>query len=315
MKGKQEILGISLTGGLGNQLFQLAAALNLSGDSNVEVFSGFGSPRLNELGKPEIQSFILPNRVVWNSRTPSRLLRQGIGHALRVGISPRKWERFTFYKSLISIINSALLFLFMHQSRKVYAMQNVGYAHIKKIKSNTLIVGYFQSFKWVNSARTLREMQSLQLVQSSSAFEKIVHKIRNSRSLIVHIRLGDYLNEKNFGIPSREYFINSIHEMIEHEDIEAVWIFSDEIDRAKKYLRLKIDKPVTWVESIDNSTSATFEAMRYGLAYVISNSSFSWWTAMLSYNENVPVIAPEPWFIAPPTPDQIIPPHWRIRSR
>ena len=48
---------VSLTGGLGNQLFQLAASMNISDDSEVLLTSAYGSPRAYKNLTPDIFAF------------------------------------------------------------------------------------------------------------------------------------------------------------------------------------------------------------------------------------------------------------------
>ena len=55
---------ISLTGGLGNQLFQLAFGLWVSPNSILKVESRVGQPRMNEANAPELCSFTLPRKVI-----------------------------------------------------------------------------------------------------------------------------------------------------------------------------------------------------------------------------------------------------------
>jgi hypothetical protein len=67
---------------------------------------------------------------------------------------------------------------------------------------------------------------------------------------------------------------------------------------------------MVFIDDIWNSASATFEIMRLGSAYVIANSSFSYWAAMLSRTPNPLVIAPKPWFQGAESPNQILPANW-----
>jgi hypothetical protein len=51
--------------------------------------------------------------------------------------------------------------------------------------------------------------------------------------------------------------------------------------------------------------------MRLGHGFVIANSSFSFWGAMLANrSEDIDVVAPEPWFSGMPEPRDLIPPNW-----
>jgi hypothetical protein len=54
----------------------------------------------------------------------------------------------------------------------------------------------------------------------------------------------------------------------------------------------------------------TLELMRHGSAYVIANSTFSWWAAFLSYQSGCTKIMPAPWFQNMPSPIGIKPQDW-----
>jgi hypothetical protein len=94
-------------------------------------------------------------------------------------------------------------------------------------------------------------------------------------------------------------------------DTNTIWIFSDEIARAKELIEVDLDSNlVRWIEEVDQSPASTMELMRHGVGYVIANSTFSWWAAYLSYNTGSPVIAPDPWFKEIEEPAGLIPPSW-----
>jgi hypothetical protein len=89
-----------------------------------------------------------------------------------------------------------------------------------------------------------------------------------------------------------------------------IWVFSDEIELAKEKIpEIYLDR-VRWIENVDNSSAASLDAMRLGHGYVIANSTFSWWGAMLSVNTEAPVVAPKKWFRNAPDPVDLIPDSW-----
>jgi hypothetical protein len=51
--------------------------------------------------------------------------------------------------------------------------------------------------------------------------------------------------------------------------------------------------------------------MRQGDAYIIGNSTYSWWAATLSHKEPKMVIAPSPWFAEMDEPRFLVPPEWQ----
>jgi hypothetical protein len=73
--------------------------------------------------------------------------------------------------------------------------------------------------------------------------------------------------------------------------------------------------PIEWIDNTNLSASETLQLFRRCDGYIIANSSFSWWAAMLSQAVNPIVIAPTKWFRNLEDPKELIPPSWlRVNS-
>ena len=88
-----------------------------------------------------------------------------------------------------------------------------------------------------------------------------------------------------------------------------MWVFSDEIDKVRVELEGHIDGNVTFVEPPAGTIAAeSMMLMSMGVGIIISNSTFSWWSAIL--NPDARVVAPTSWFKANEDPEDLIPGSW-----
>jgi hypothetical protein len=304
-----------LTGGLGNQLFQLSFGLAVT-DGDLLLDVNLGTPRRNSKGLPDLVDFELPEKVTPLVSKYSRFVSRLVGYNLRIGVVPRKIEKRRIYLFVIKMISSVLISLHYKRWLMLYVSQGVGHStqQITKMK-NKLIVGYFQNSGWLNQQNVRIAMASLSIKEPSSEYVRLLEKIRSEPTTIVHIRLGDYLQEPNFGIPNKNYLENAIKLIQKNTGECRVWGFSDEPDKARVLLLSVNEREIFWLPSNLLNTAETFGLMREGNGYVIANSTFSWWAAALRYNLGSQVVCPEPWFAGMEEPSNLVPLEWtRIKA-
>jgi hypothetical protein len=99
------------------------------------------------------------------------------------------------------------------------------------------------------------------------------------------------------------------------DTFDKIWIFSDEPQLARVIHSLSTKIPIEWIDNKLMSAAETLQLFRRCDGYIIANSSFSWWAAMLSHTINPIVIAPTKWFRNLEDPVDLIPPSWlRVNS-
>ena len=304
---------LHLTGGLGNQLFQLAAGLNFSEDEDLFIAAKNGKPRLNQFGEPDVLSFALPSSVkVLEEEKYSRFVSKVFGYVIRVGVNPRKFESPRPFQSIVRFLASVVASVYFKNFAKLMKISGVGY--VGKRQHANLFIGYFQTFKYAEDPHVFEKMSSLRLSDPGRRFEELVQIISNSKMIVVHLRRGDYLNEESFGLIGSDYYLECINELVRSKLYNSVWVFSDDLDAARDLFEGKFDISCEFIGDVDNSSASVLELMRFGSAYVIGNSSFSWWGAYLRYDRAAPVFAPVPWFIGQVEPEQLIPGEWMRRN-
>ena len=304
---------LHLTGGLGNQLFQVAAGLNFSSGQDLFVAVKNGKPRLNQFGGPDLLSFTLPNNIkVMKEEKFSRFVSKVFGYVIRVGVNPRNFESSRLSKSMARFLASVVASIHFKTFAKVMRVSGVGYAG-KPHRANVFI-GYFQTFKYAEDPHVFEQMKSLRLSNPGLRFEELVQNISNSKTIVVHLRRGDYVNEASFGLIGSDYYLECINELLTSKLYNSLWVFSDDLDAAREIFEGKFDIGCEFIGDVDNSSASVLELMRFGSAFVIGNSSFSWWGAYLRYDRAAPVFAPMPWFLGQVEPEQLIPGEWVRRN-
>jgi len=308
---KQKVYLIHLMGGLGNQLFQISAGLHFSISSNVPLIidDSSGVFRKNNLGQADILTY-KPNFIstIKISLKRQKFTKRILSLLIRTSLKSRENFKLKIARIVLSKIASILLTIKFKKRITVWSATDVGFEDFQFSGKSKYLIGYFQTYRFIESNEVKSLLSSLSLVTSSiSELKELAVK---EKPLIVHVRLTDYLQESDFGVLSSEYYEHSISLMISKYNFKNIWVFSDEIEKAKSYIPKRFIPLCRWIDDKNDSACATLEKMRFGCGYVIGNSSFSWWGAYLSHTINPPTIAPDPWFIGMKQPNYLIPPDW-----
>ena len=268
-------------------------------------------PRLSSNNIVEIVEFNLPENVKLIRLKRNRLLLRKLASlTLRVSIKANKHRR----DKILYLFVKHLLVIFLNisglRTRNVVTSNNVGYSDLD-VTSNSLLLGYFQSYKWSQDILVHNFMTEISLSPKTFLeYEDYVDASRLENPLVVHIRLGDYLLEDSFGIPSADYYNRNILNFLSQDPTRFIWLFSDNVEEAKKMIDYQFHSRIRTFSHFEDSTLKTFQIMRLGKDFIIGNSTFSWWAARLHYGEINRVVTPEPWFKSQAEPVDLIPSIW-----
>jgi hypothetical protein len=299
-----------LAGGLGNQLFQYAAGEYFSKLYGLKLYleCNLGNPRKLSNGLPELFEY--------SPRVETVMVNtQGVGRMTKF-----LWNRnlvanlhfSTNAKSLIwNRLASSGFRIFSSQFEHAYFMRDLGFDSVRP-KPNSLLSGYFQSYCYWQESSTLKKLRILTIEKRKQEMAHFRELSKIEKPLIVHIRRGDYRNETNFGLLSNNYYYDAIDLLASRVKFGKIWVFSDEIYAANQMLSGRYGKLIRWFDNSSTSSAFELEKMRLGVGYVTANSSFSYWAAALSHNEQVKVVAPKPWFQKIESPKFLIPSEWEL---
>lgn len=162
--------------------------------------------------------------------------------------------------------------------------------------TNIRFIGYWQTSYFVNEMYSSILSLFIFNVELSVEAKTILELIEITNSVAIHIRKGDYVDEKNkkiFGLCSSNYYSRSL-ELLKSKspDINELFVFSDDIDYSKQLLSSGLD--YTFVE-INNEVEELY-LMHKCKHQIIANSTFSWWGATLNTNKNKIIVYPNPWY-------------------
>jgi len=302
-------VGVLLKGGLGNQLFQISAGLYFNGNEPVEVFNNFTMPRQTG-GLADALHFEWKQDVFVNNLKSNKVERKVLALSLKSGLAKKSIAfQPTFFQPLKSSADAILSMRFKSRTH-VYSGEGVGFCELNLRPGLNLLNGYFQAHQFPSHTKVRERLQEISLKTISPSLTQWIERAKNETPIIVHLRLGDYKNESGIGILSPGYYEEALRILESSENSKNIWIFTDEVELVDRFVSPPSKFHVRIIGEVGLTPAETLELMRHGSAYVIANSTFSWWAAFLSYQSGCTTIMPSPWFQNMPSPVGIKPQDW-----
>jgi hypothetical protein len=286
-----------ILGGLGNQMFQYAAARALSLSSGRTLLldtSGFSKYGLH-------QGFELQR--VFNC--PAQTAQQA--DLVRV----LGWQSSDLAKRLLS--RPAMRWL-RRESFVIEPHYNY-WSGIDSVPQDAYLVGYWQSERYFSAyVDAIRQDLSFKTPLNASN-EAMANIINGTCSVSLHVRRGDYVTNPAansvHGLCSMDYYLRAVQHVAKQLAQPHFFVFSDDIEWAKNSLH--IDFPCTFIAHNTGADSyMDMHLMSLCQHNIIANSSFSWWGAWLNANPGKCVIAPKNWFAKEMPAQDLIPAGWTV---
>lgn len=181
---------------------------------------------------------------------------------------------------------------------EVKGMEGSFCPEIFNLKGDVYLDGYWQNEGYFKNIEQIIRSDFSFKEKPSQLNGEYLEKIRESNSVSVHIRRGDYINNpktlKVHGFLGLNYYMQAIEIIKDNIKNPEFFIFSDDIGWAKN--NLKINYPIHFIDH--NNKESGHEDLRLMINCkhnIIANSTFSWWGAWLNNNPNKIVIAPSQW--------------------
>lgn len=259
------IVTLHLSGGLGNQLFQYAAARSLAIRCKAELaldlsFYHGGRHRSFELNQFPIQAHV-------------RALPKSKWHAIISRLLTKQPRQIQYHEKEF------------HYSRD-----------IEQITAPVSLTGYFQSPKYFSAHESEIRCELTPPDLHGDYNHSLAKAIASQKSAILHVRRGDYVTNPKAKKTFAECTIDYYRRALEHLPAESpVFVFSDDIPWAKQNLNLG-ESAVFVGDGKPRSGVEDLKLMSLGYHHIIANSTFSWWGAWLAGREKGLTIAPLRWF-------------------
>ena len=187
------------------------------------------------------------------------------------------------------------------------------------IKPDTLlkyqyIDGYWQSWKYVDCIRDLLIEDFKPKNIENGIYQMLLSDIQKSNAVALCIRKGDYLSsnrtKSRFYNCSIEYYQRAIEYISLNVEKPVFYVFTNDERWVKE--NVCFPKGVSFVFRKNDEILPDFLELQLIASckhFIISNSTFHWWGAWLSENDEKIIIRPKLWF-SDGTEIDIYPPSW-----
>lgn len=271
---------VKLMGGLGNQMFQYAAAKALALNHNVNVLvdtSYLNSDTKGQYTQRKFELDIFTEKIIIAEKNYLKNFE--------------KVKKSRFYREMQRRFPALFKYLYAVESGSKY-MES-----FNKFPANTYLEGFWQSEKYFsNYSNEIRSVFNF-VNKIPNELKPLLNQIKSNNSVSLHIRRGDYVALKSandfHGLPTIEYYKTALNNISQKTGTVELFVFSDDISWCKKNINFS-----TNTHFVNHNFEAYWDMflMSQCKNNIIANSSFSWWAAWLNANTGKMVIMPQYWF-------------------
>ena len=170
----------------------------------------------------------------------------------------------------------------------------IGHIDCNNFTGNIYLNGYWQDIRYIEPvASTLRE-SFCGYGALDNGNREMIKRISNVNSVSIHVRRGDYLNNKSFsGICDHSYYRKAISYIKTKVDHPVFFIFSDDIPWCREHF--KMENNIFCDVNSDKNSYKDLLLMSCCKHNILCNSTFSWWGAWLNINQDKLICIPRHW--------------------
>lgn len=272
---------VKLSGGLGNQMFQYAAAraLAFKYQTKLVIDTSMFAIEYEKVDKREFGLNVFSNiKPVFSTKflTSSFYMPSRYDNDIRklLGCKPRKVFAETKYSFNEEFVN---------------------------IKPPVLLDGYWQCEKYFKEFETIiRNDLQFKSFDSNDQNVAIRNEILANQSVSVHVRRGDYVkygtSNMFYGICDIPYYKKAIQLLLQKRNNLTFYFFSEDPEWVLENL---MESGLNAIIVNGNTGVHSWKDM-YLMSlckhHILANSSFSWWGAWLNQNPEKLVVAPSKWY-------------------
>jgi hypothetical protein len=288
MKKNANFVSVDLLGGLGNQLFGLAFGSAISEKLNCNLILDKSLIHLgsNHHRKLEIQNFDFGLKIFEIEQTKLAKISALINNRIAK-------------KILGKIIMS---------NRKSIKEENL---ISNKIKVNQKYSGYFQEWMYADylflkNYKFYPRLRS-NIIKDSSIFREFI----SLNPILIHIRLGDYLDFSNiYQILPEEYYLTALNNLTSYDGQRPVWLVVEDIDQVRRRYPNLVNLATKFVDKNQGlNDNEVFYLMARSNCLIASNSTFSLWASWFVLNNGGDVIVPSVFTVSG-SPSKLIDQRW-----
>lgn len=281
----KNIIEIHLSGGLGNQMFQIAYAVALKNKINAEIIVNNNWYKNSNLRDSYSNDLLYINNDLKN-KLPLFLIKvHKFLHLLSRIIYKLNGIFFNEEKIPVFIVKTfSLVGLYLG-----YNIEPVEFS--KSLFKYYSLYGYFQWPDFLPSKENLKKVIPFMAVNPSVKNNNF--KIK-SNNVCVCLRLGeDYLNSKDLCINYHKYLEDAFNLFIKKCPDCIFYIFTDNYEELKN-IKLPYNSIIMEKDNIFNN----LRLMISFNDFIIMNSSYCWWPCFLSnLKGNSIVVVPKKWYL------------------
>jgi hypothetical protein len=168
---------------------------------------------------------------------------------------------------------------------------------VLEVRDNCALLGYWQNYNYVEPIRDMLRREVVPLNALSGLAGEAYNHIRTNpkKKVCIHFRGTDFTTWTKFNVVDKEYYRRAIELLVSKLGMDiTLYIFSDDMEASRQVLG-GILPPVEIKAPSFNQVEDLY-LMSLCDAFIIPNSTYSWWGSFLSKAEDKLIIAPSRWW-------------------